>query len=153
MKLKIVHGLAEAEGVLARFDPLDMDSLPESVLERTRQAFGQDTTPEQSVIKMLADVRREGDAAVRRYTALLDGVELDDCQVSTAETRRGSLPNLPRTGDGPAVGPPSASPNSTSPPFPATGLTWSRVWVKWWCPWSGWGYTRPAARPPIPPRS
>ena len=85
MKLKIVHGLAEAEGVLARFDPLDMDSLPESVLERTRQAFGPDTTPEQSVIKMLADVRREGDAAVRRYTALLDGVELDDCQVSTAE--------------------------------------------------------------------
>ena len=40
MKLKVVHGLAEAEGVSWPASiPLDLDSLPESVLERTRQAF------------------------------------------------------------------------------------------------------------------
>ncbi|MDE2939129.1 MAG: histidinol dehydrogenase [Chloroflexota bacterium] len=85
MKLRVVEGLAEAEGVLARFDPLDMDSLPESVVERTRQAFGADVTPEQSVLTMLRDVRREGDAAIRRYAKLLDGAELEDFRISDAE--------------------------------------------------------------------
>ena len=85
MKLKVVRGLAEAEGVLARFDPLDLDSLPESVRERTRQAFGDDVTPEQSIITMLREVRTEGDAAIRRYTRLLDGVDLPEFKISEAE--------------------------------------------------------------------
>ena len=85
MKLKVVRGLAEAEGVLARFDPLDLDSLPESVRERTRQAFGDDVTPEQSIITMLREVRSEGDAAIRRYTKLLDGVDLPEFKISEAE--------------------------------------------------------------------
>ncbi len=85
MKLKVVRGLAEAEGVLARFDPLDLDSLPESVRERTRQAFGDDVTPEQSIITMLREVRSEGDTAIRRYTRLLDGVDLPELKISEAE--------------------------------------------------------------------
>ena len=85
MKLNLVHGLAEAEGVLARLDPLDLDSLPESVLERTRQAFGDDVTPEQSVVNMLRDVRREGDAAIRRYARLLDGADLPEFRIDDAE--------------------------------------------------------------------
>ena len=85
MKLRVAKGLAEAEGVLARFDPLDLDSLPESVVQRTQQAFGPDITPEQSVVTMLRDVRREGDDAVRRYAKLLDGAELDSFQVAEAE--------------------------------------------------------------------
>lgn len=88
MKLRIVEGLAEAEGVLARFDPLDMDSLPESVLERTRQAFGADVTPEQSVLTMLRDVRHEGDAAVRRYARMLDGADLKEFRISDGDLRR-----------------------------------------------------------------
>ena len=31
MKLNTVHGLEKAEGVLTRFDPLDIGSLPESI--------------------------------------------------------------------------------------------------------------------------
>ncbi len=88
MKLRVVEGLAEAEGVLARFDPLDMDSLPESVVERTRQAFGSDVTPEQSVLTMLGDVRREGDTAVRRYAKLLDGAELEELRISDSELQK-----------------------------------------------------------------
>ena len=88
MKLRVVEGLAEAEGVLARFDPLDMDSLPESVVERTRQAFGADVTPEQSVLIMLRDVRRDGDAAIRHYAKLLDGAELDEFRISNAELQK-----------------------------------------------------------------
>ena len=97
MKLNLVHGLAEAEGVLARLDPLDLDSLPESVLERTRQAFGDDVTPEQSVVNMLRDVRREGDAAIRRYARLLDGADLPEFRIDDAElseARAGISPQL-----------------------------------------------------------
>ncbi len=88
VKLKVVKGLAEAEGVLARFDPLDLGSLPEAVVERTRQAFGADVSPEQSVVTMLRDVRNEGDAAVRRYANLLDGADLEDFRVSDEELAR-----------------------------------------------------------------
>lgn len=85
MKLNLVHGLAAATDVLTRIDPLDLDSLPESVAERTRQVFGLDVTPEQSVAKMLRDVRREGDAALRRYAQLLDGVDLTEFRVADDE--------------------------------------------------------------------
>ena len=85
MKLNLVHGLAAATDVLTRIDPLDLDSLPESVAERTQQVFGPDVTPEQSVVKMLRDVRREGDAALRRYAQLLDGVDLTEFRVADDE--------------------------------------------------------------------
>ena len=97
MKLNLVYGLAEAEGVLARLDPLDLDSLPESVLERTWLAFGADVTPEQSVVNMLWDVRREGDAAIRRYARLLDGADLTEFRiddVELSEARAGISPEL-----------------------------------------------------------
>lgn len=85
MKLNLVHGLAAATDVLTRIDPLDLDSLPESVAERTRQVFGPEVTPEQSVVTMLRDVRREGDAAIRRYAQLLDSVDLTEFRVADAE--------------------------------------------------------------------
>ena len=97
MKLNLVRGLAEAQNVLTRVDPLDLSDLPDAVLERTRQAFGDGVTPEQSVVRILEDVRREGDTAVRRYAALLDRVELDDLRVGPEElaaARRSISPEL-----------------------------------------------------------
>ena len=85
MQLKQVWGLAEAENILTRIDPLDLSSLPEAVLERTRQLFGPDATPESSVLQMLRDVRDQGDEAVRRYARQLDHAELTDLQVSQSE--------------------------------------------------------------------
>ena len=85
MQLKMVRGLSAAESVLTRIDPLDLSSLPDPVLQRTRDLFGADATPESSVLQMLRDVRADGDSAVRRYASLLDGAELDDMQVPEAE--------------------------------------------------------------------
>ena len=85
MRLKMVRGLSAAETVLTRVDPLDLSSLPEPVLQRTRDLFGADATPESSVLQMLRDVRASGDAAVKRYASLLDGAELDSLQVPEAE--------------------------------------------------------------------
>lgn len=85
MRLKMVRGLSAAETVLTRIDPLDLSSLPEPVLQRTRNLFGAEATPESSVLQMLRDVRADGDAAVRHYANLLDGADLDDLQVADTE--------------------------------------------------------------------
>ncbi len=85
MALKVVRGLENAGEVLVRVDPLDLTSLPESVLVRTRQAFGDDVTPAESVVKILADVRRDGDSAVRHYAKLLDGADLEHFRIDEAE--------------------------------------------------------------------
>jgi histidinol dehydrogenase len=85
VKLDLVRGLDDAEKVLTRIDPLDLSALPDAVVERTRQVFGEGVTPEQSVVHILEDVRGEGDSAVRRYAALLDNVELTDFRVDKEE--------------------------------------------------------------------
>ena len=85
MRLKMVRGLAAAATALTRIDPLDLSSLPEPVRQRTRDLFGPDATPESSVLRMLRDVRADGDAAVKRYASRLDGAELDSLQVPEAE--------------------------------------------------------------------
>jgi histidinol dehydrogenase len=85
MKLNLVRGLDDAEKVLTRIDPLDLSALPDAVVERTRQVFGEGVTPEQSVVRILEDVRGEGDSAVRRYAALLDNVQLTDFRVDKEE--------------------------------------------------------------------
>ena len=83
--LNVIRGAENAENVLTRIDPLDLSSLPESVLERTRAAFGDGVSPAESVARMLAEVKRDGDVAVRRYARLLDGVDLDDFRIPDAE--------------------------------------------------------------------
>ena len=85
MQLKQVRGLAAADSVLTRIDPLDLSSLPEAALQRTRELFGPEATPESSVLQMLRDVRSEGDAAVRRYAKSLDGADVDELQVPASE--------------------------------------------------------------------
>ena len=88
MQLKTIKGMDNADKALDRTDPLDMSALPDAVVARTREAFGPDVTPEQSVVNMLRDVRADGDAAVRRYAKLLDGVDLDDFRVGPGEMKR-----------------------------------------------------------------
>jgi histidinol dehydrogenase len=85
VKLSVIKGQKEAAQVLTRVDPLDLSALPDSIVERTRQVFGDGVTPEQSVVRILEDVRREGDSAVRRYAALLDNAELTDFRVDDRE--------------------------------------------------------------------
>ena len=88
MQLKTIKGMDNAEKALDRTDPLDMSSLPDAVVARTAEVFGPGVTPEQSVVNMLRDVRVDGDAAVRRYAKLLDGVDLDDFRVGPGEMKR-----------------------------------------------------------------
>ena len=85
MRLNQVRGLAAAAAVLTRIDPLDLSTLPAAALQRTRDLFGPDATPESSIRQMLREVRDGGDNAVRRYAKLLDGADLDELQVPQSE--------------------------------------------------------------------
>jgi len=82
LALNVIKGVQNAENVLVRIDPLDLDSLPESILARTEEAFGKGVTPLQSVNQMLDDVRKDGDSAVLRYAKLLDGSDLEEFSVT-----------------------------------------------------------------------
>ena len=73
MYLRVIKGLAEARKETWRVDPADLDSLPESVGDRTVETFGERLSPRQVVERILDDVRRKGDEAVRHYAHVLDG--------------------------------------------------------------------------------
>jgi histidinol dehydrogenase len=74
--------LAEARRVLLGRRSLEETPLPSAVGERIREVFGQDLTPTQVVERILADVRAEGDDAVRRYSRKIDGGEVADLRVT-----------------------------------------------------------------------
>jgi histidinol dehydrogenase len=52
-----------------------------TMLERNMALFGQPLTPDQAVAQILKDIRLEGDAAVQRYAAKLDGIPTDGIEV------------------------------------------------------------------------
>ena len=51
--------------------------LPEALKQSLRRIFGRDVTPARAVAEVLADVRERGDAALRDWTARIDGVTID----------------------------------------------------------------------------
>ena len=48
-------------------------SVPAAVVQKIREVFGRDPSPAEVVSTIIADVRSEGDAAIRRYTEAIDG--------------------------------------------------------------------------------
>ena len=73
MRLRVIAGLEEARKETWRVDPAKVDSLPQSVEDRTVELFGERLSPVRVVERILEDVRRKGDDAVRHYANLLDG--------------------------------------------------------------------------------
>jgi len=67
--------------VLHRRDMLVLDEVPQPVRESIRRVFGEDLTPQAAVARILEDVRRRGDDALRDWTARTDGLALGDLEV------------------------------------------------------------------------
>lgn len=61
---------------LVQRPPLEDMEVDESVARRTEALFGESLTPQQVVERIIADVRRDGDAAVADYARRLDGMDL-----------------------------------------------------------------------------
>ena len=73
LALRIVEGAEAARESVLRRDPTSGAALPEPIRASIRETFGADLTAEEVVARIVEDVRREGDAAVRRYSQRFDG--------------------------------------------------------------------------------
>ncbi len=70
-----------ARNSILRRQPWDAFDLPEEILDSIEDIFGSRIGPDEAVRRILADVRVDGDAAIRNWTKKLDGVSLDDLRV------------------------------------------------------------------------
>ncbi len=85
---------AARAGLLARKPEGDAE-LPPRIREANRRIFGRDVTANEAAVVICEAVRTGGDAAVREYTAKIDGVTLDALELS-AEALTDALARIPR---------------------------------------------------------
>ncbi len=85
MYLKVIRGLEQAKRELSSVGPLEAGDLASSVAEKSEELIGQRLSPQEWVQRILDDVRYQGDEAIRRYTALLDGGELESLEVPSQQ--------------------------------------------------------------------
>jgi histidinol dehydrogenase len=86
--------IGEARRVLLGRRSIGDAPLPAAVAEKIRETFGEPLTPTQVVERIIADVRAEGDQAIRRYARLIDGREPEELRVSNdaIEAAASSIP-------------------------------------------------------------
>ena len=83
MFLNVIRGLEQARKELgSSVDPLNLGSLPPEFVEKTLEVFGERLSPQESVQRILQDVRQQGDRALIHYAHCLDGVDLEALEVS-----------------------------------------------------------------------
>lgn len=75
----------EAKATILKRRPLDEWSVGERVLNSIARLFGERLTPEQAVSRILQDVRRRGDAALREWSGRLDDYTPDSFRVPPAQ--------------------------------------------------------------------
>ena len=83
--MRIVRGAEEGRRTLLRRQPLGQTELPAAIRAKNAGLFGADLPVEQQVRRVLDDVRREGDAAVLRYTKAFTGADYVSLEVSREE--------------------------------------------------------------------
>jgi len=79
--IRVYKNSEEASGILNRRQMATVEDVPDVVLDGIKRVFGEALTPEAAVARLLADVRARGDAALREWTARIDGVTLDAPEV------------------------------------------------------------------------
>ena len=95
MTLRIYEEWEEARRtVLRRRDRITFDEVPEPVRASIRRVFDEELTPEAAVARILADVRRRSDEALRDWTARVDGPTIDNFEVP-AEALEAAYNSLP----------------------------------------------------------
>jgi histidinol dehydrogenase len=90
--MRILDAAAAEATILRRVD-WDELAVPQPLLRRLEQTFGEPVTPDEAVRRILRDVRERGDAALREWSAKVDGVE-PPALVVTAEQLQAALAAL-----------------------------------------------------------
>ena len=89
--MKRIRGIENASRELAFQRHMDLDSMAAAESLRSQELFGKRMTVGQVVAKVIEDVRKEGDAAVLRYTRLFDGVEVQSLEVPLTEVEKATV--------------------------------------------------------------
>ena len=83
--ISIFDDITHAQATILRRAGWDEQDLPASLLDGIERRFGERLTPDEAVARVLRDVRRRGDQALREWSERIDGVPLDSLQVSQEE--------------------------------------------------------------------
>ncbi len=78
--LKILD-IDKAKETILRRDPAALEDYPQALLDSVAKIFGEGVGPAEAVTRILKSVRKDGDAAVQRWTETLDRVSLDDLRI------------------------------------------------------------------------
>jgi len=97
MSIRIVADVAEAQRTILARRPPEEETLSPRMREGIARVFGAELSVGEVVDRILADVRRDGDAAVRHYTEAIDGARLDALLVTEAEIAAGVAQVPPET--------------------------------------------------------
>jgi histidinol dehydrogenase len=82
-----LYDLEDAQKTILQRTPLNLLEFPQAILEGTAKLFGEGVAPSQAVTKILDSVRHEGDTALRRWSRLLDRVELTHFRIPTDQLK------------------------------------------------------------------
>ncbi len=93
--MRVITDLDEARRTILARRPPEEATLPPRMREGVRRIFGADLSAAEVVGRILADVRREGDAALLRYTEALDGARLENLLVTEDEIAAGLARTAP----------------------------------------------------------
>ena len=86
--MRVEKGVVAARATLLRRQSLDDSGLPASVREVIRRVFGAELDASAVVDRILRDVRKQGDEAVRHYNREIDGVPDSPLEVTRDEVSR-----------------------------------------------------------------
>jgi len=77
MNIRIIEDMTAIREHIVQLRSGEETVLPESVTTRLRNIFGRDISPQEAVVQIVTDIRRDGDKALRDYTQRIEGVTLD----------------------------------------------------------------------------
>jgi histidinol dehydrogenase len=84
-----LYDVETARNTILRRDIAAAENYPPALLDRLTGIFGPGTRPQDAVAQILESVRAEGDAALRRWSGILDDVIPETFKVSTSELASG----------------------------------------------------------------
>jgi histidinol dehydrogenase len=82
---RLIEDVEEARSLLTRRLGFEETELSPRMREGILRVFGEDLTADEVVLRILRDVRRDGDAALQRYTAAFDSAEVNELEVPRDE--------------------------------------------------------------------
>lgn len=83
--IRVFLDAEEGRRFVLRPRALEDAQLSPGMIAGVRRVFGADLTADEVVIRIIADVRAQGDAALRHYTREIDRVDLESLEVGAAE--------------------------------------------------------------------